>query len=66
MVHIRLEGRSYDMTESQRGIGANTNDTAVKERVAGYFDINRDRLKFYVVDRRESGDIIIRTEAAYG
>lgn len=66
MVHIRLEGRSYDMTESQLGIQENMNDTAVKERVAGYFDLNRDCLQFYVIDRRPIGDLIIRPEAVYG
>lgn len=66
MVHIRFEGRSYDMTESQIGIRTEMNDTLVKERVAGYFEVNRDRLQFYVIDRRPSGDIIIRPEAVYG
>ncbi|HIK33785.1 MAG TPA: hypothetical protein IGS17_07300 [Oscillatoriales cyanobacterium M59_W2019_021] len=66
MVHIRLEGRSYDMSETQLGIRSQMNDMAVKERVARYFDIASDRLQFYIVDRRPSGDIIIRPEAVYG
>lgn len=74
MVHIRFEGRSYDMTESQLGIRTEMNDTSIKERVAGYFNVNRDtpseslrdRLQFYVIDRRPSGDIVIRPEAVYG
>lgn len=66
MVHIRLEGRSYDMSETQLGIRSQMNDTAVKERVARYFDISSDRLQFYIVDRRLSGDLIIRPEAVYG
>ncbi|MGB3240035.1 MAG: hypothetical protein WBB29_17200 [Geitlerinemataceae cyanobacterium] len=66
MVHIRFEGRSYDMSETQLGIRTNMTDIVVKERVAGYFDVNCDRLQFYVVDRRPSGDIVIRPEAVYG
>jgi hypothetical protein len=66
VVHIRLEGRSYDLTESQLRIRTEMNDTLVKERVAGYFEVNPDRLQFYVIDRRPSGDIIIRPEAVYG
>lgn len=66
MVHIRFEGRSYDLTESQLGLRIEMNDTLVKERVAGYFDVNQDRLQFYVIDRRPSGNLIIRPEAVYG
>jgi len=54
------------MSETQLGIRSQMNDMAVKERVARYFDIASDRLQFYIVDRRPSGDIIIRPEAVYG
>jgi len=66
MVHVRFEGRSYDMTENQLGVTAGMNDTAVKERLAQHLDVGRDRLQFYVVDRRPSGDLIVRPEAVYG
>lgn len=66
MVHVRFEGRSYDITENQLGVTAGMNDTAVKERLAQHLDVGRDRLQSYVVDRRPSGDLIIRPEAVYG
>ena len=66
MVHIRFEGRSYDMTETQLGVMAGMNDTAVKERLAQHLDVSQARLQSYVVDRRPSGDLIIRPEAVYG
>ncbi len=66
MVHIRFEGRSFDVTESQVGISTGMNDTAVKERLATHLDVNRNRLESYVIDRRPSGDLIIRPEAVYG
>ncbi|MBW4577378.1 MAG: hypothetical protein KME08_19100 [Aphanothece sp. CMT-3BRIN-NPC111] len=66
MVHVRFEGRSYDITENQLGVTAGMNDTAVKERLAQHLDVGRDRLQSYVVDRRPSGDVIIRPEAVYG
>lgn len=66
MVHVRFEGRSYDIPENQLGVTAGMNDTAIKERLAQHFDIRRDRLQFYVVDRRPSGDLIVRPEAVYG
>ena len=66
MVHIRFEGRSYDIAEGQMGVTTGMNDTAIKERLAQHFDVNRDRFQPYVVDRRPSGDLIVRPEAVYG
>jgi hypothetical protein len=66
MVHIRFEGRSYDIPENQLGIQIGMRDSVVKERIAQYFDVGRDRLTDYVIDRRPSGDLIIRPEAVYG
>ncbi|MEH2068773.1 MAG: hypothetical protein V7K47_11530 [Nostoc sp.] len=66
MVHIRFEGRSVDVVETQLGITASMNDVAVKQQVAQHLDINNDRLSAYIVDRRPSGDLIVRPEAVYG
>ncbi|MEA5553056.1 hypothetical protein VB713_19100 [Anabaena cylindrica UHCC 0172] len=66
MVHIRFEGRSVDVTETQLGITARMNDVAVKEHIARHLDVNKDRLSDYIIDRRPSGDLIIRPEAVYG
>ncbi|MBD2498317.1 hypothetical protein [Nostoc sp. FACHB-280] len=66
MVHIRFEGRSVDVAERQLGIVAGMNDVTVKEQVARHLDVNRDRLSAYIVDRRPSGDLIVRPEAVYG
>ncbi|MBE9009233.1 hypothetical protein IQ250_03335 [Pseudanabaenaceae cyanobacterium LEGE 13415] len=66
MVHIRFEGRSFDRTETQLGITSTMNDVAVKERVSQHLEVNVDRLSAYMVDRRPSGDLIIRPEAVYG
>jgi hypothetical protein len=66
MVHIRFEGRSLDITETQLGISAGMNDRAVKEQVSRHLDVNINRLSAYIVDRRPSRDLIIRPEAVYG
>jgi hypothetical protein len=66
MVHIRFEGRSLDITETQLGISVGMNDGAVKEQVSRHLDVNVNRLSAYIVDRRPSGDLIIRPEAVYG
>jgi len=66
MVHIRFEGRSYDASERQLDINTSASDVAIKERVAQHLDVGSDRFSNYVIDRRPSGDIIIRPEAVYG
>lgn len=66
MVHIRFEGRSVDVAEAQLGIDIGMNDVAVKERVSRHLEVNANRLSAYIVDRRPSGDFIIRPEAVYG
>lgn len=66
MVHIRFEGRSYDVTETQLEINGSMNDTVLKDRIARHLDVGVYRLNDYVIDRRPSGDIIIRPEAVYG
>ena len=66
MVHIRFEGRSYDLAEDQLGIWAAMSDKAIQERLANHFDVKGDRFESYVLDRRPSGDLIVRPEAVYG
>ncbi|MBD2742294.1 hypothetical protein [Coleofasciculus sp. FACHB-1120] len=66
MVHIRFEGRSYDIEENQLGVTDGMNDKSVKERLAQHFDVRSERFQSYVVDRRPSGDLIVRPEAVYG
>ncbi len=66
MIHIRFEGRSYDVAENQLSIAAGMSDRAIKERLANHFDVKGDRFESYVLDRRPSGDLIVRPEAVYG
>ena len=66
MVHVRFEGRSYDLTEDRLGINEKMNENVIKERLAQHFDVGSDRFNSYVLDRRPSGDLIVRPEAVYG
>ncbi len=66
MVHVRFEGRSYDITENQAKIQTGMNDNQIKESLAQYFDVGINRFSDYVIDRPTSGDLIIRPEAVYG
>jgi len=66
MVHLRFEGRSYDLAERQLELNAGMDDRAIKQRLAQHFEVGLDRFQSYVVDRSPSGDLIVRPEAVYG
>ncbi|KST66152.1 hypothetical protein [Mastigocoleus testarum] len=66
MIHVRFQGRSYDITQSQISLDSNMSDVAIKERLAQHFDVNLISFESYVIDRRPSGDLIVRPEAVYG
>ena len=67
MVHIRFEGRSIDACRSPtRSRGQHERSGSQRASGAALGCERRDRLSDYVLDRRPSGDLIIRPEAVYG
>ncbi len=66
MLHVRYEGRSYDFDERRIDITRSMSDAQIRQRLASWFDVERKRFDFYVVDRPDTGDIIVRPEAVYG
>ncbi len=60
MVHVQFEGHSYDITKEQIGL------TAIKERLAQYFEVPFNGFESYIIDHGPSGDLLIRPEAVYG
>jgi hypothetical protein len=66
MVHVRYNGRSYDLAEAQVQVAAHMNDGEIKQRLAQHFDVAAGSFAGYVVDRGPEGDLIVRPEAVYG
>jgi hypothetical protein len=66
MIHVRFEGRSFDLNEEQLGVTAALPDERIAERLAQHFEVARERFAGYVVDRGPKGDLIVRPEAVYG
>jgi len=66
MIHVRFEGRSFDLPEKKLGLKAGFSDAEAREQLARYFDVGLRRFDGYIIDRRSSGDIIVRPEAVYG
>lgn len=66
IVHIRFEGRSWDVPASAIGLGVDSNEDAVKRAVARYLEVGVERLGLYVVEFHENGAVTIRPEAVFG
>ena len=66
MVHVRFEGRSYDVPAHELGLRGPLSEAEVKQRLARYFGVSTDRFDFYVIDHRPSGTVVVRPEAVYG
>ncbi len=66
MVHVRFEGRSFDLTRRELGLNGHGHHAEVKARLALYFDVRPERFDIYIVDQRPNGDLIVRPEAVYG
>lgn len=66
MIHIRFEGRSYDVSERHIDVKNSMSDPQIKQKIAQYLDTHENKLSAYVIDRPSNGNLIIRPEAVYG
>lgn len=66
MLHVRFEGKSYDLSMDRLGLHLAMSDHQIKQRVAQHLDVGHKRLRGYVVDRPRAGQVIVRPEAVYG
>ena len=69
-VHVRFDGRSYDWALERLGLdierAATADDFEIKQRAAQALDVAPGRLEHHVIDRPETGNIILRPAAVYG
>jgi hypothetical protein len=66
VAHIRFDGRSLDVPLADLGVGAAPSDYDIKRAVARHLEVSEDRLRDYVLDRHETGNVTIRPEAVFG
>lgn len=66
VIHIRFEGRSIDVPQSDLDVGPASSDNEVKRALAGYLEMPEHKLRDYVVDRHETGNMTVRPEAVFG
>ncbi|MBM3462537.1 MAG: hypothetical protein FJX76_10595 [Armatimonadetes bacterium] len=65
MLHVRFEGSSFDVSEDVLRL-RNTSDAEIFARLARHLDVAEGAFKNYVIDRRPSGEVVVRPEAVYG
>jgi hypothetical protein len=66
VLHIRFDGRSFDIPLSDLDVGALSNDADIRQSLAGYLNIPANRFRDYTVDRHATGNLTVRPEAVFG
>jgi len=66
VIHIRFEGRSLDIPQGELDVGPASSDNEVKRALAQHLDVAEARLRDYVIDRHETGNLTVRPEAVFG
>jgi hypothetical protein len=65
-LHVRYEGRSWDLPLADLDLGPLSADDEVRAAVASYLDVPVYKLRLYVVERHTNGNMTVRPEAVFG
>jgi hypothetical protein len=66
VVHIRFDGRSLDIAQSDLDVGAASSDNEIKRALARHLEVPEAKLRDYVIDRHNTGNMTVRPEAVFG
>ncbi len=66
VVHIRFEGRSLDIPQGDLDVGLASSDNEIKRALARVLEVPETKLRDYVIDRHETGNMTVRPEAVFG
>ena len=66
MLHVRYDGRSWDIQLTELDVGSFSNDDQVRQSLAGYLQVPAAKLAHYVVERHANGHMTVRPEAVFG
>jgi hypothetical protein len=66
VVHIRFDGRSLDVPQSDLDVGAASSDNDIKRALARHLQVSEAKLRDYVIDRHDTGNMTVRPEAVFG
>ena len=66
VLHIRYDGRSFDIPLSDLDVGLMSSDAEVKRALSGYLNVQEVKFRDYTVDRHDTGNMTVRPEAVFG
>ena len=66
VVHIRFDGRSLDIPQGDLDVGAASSDNEIKRALARHLEVPESKLRDYVIDRHDTGNMTVRPEAVFG
>lgn len=66
VVHVRFEGRSWDIGFGVLDLGDLSSDQEVRQALAFYFKAPAQKFAAYVVQRHANGNVTVRPEAVFG
>jgi hypothetical protein len=66
VLHVRFEGHSRDVALAELDVGPHSSDAAIKQALARYLGVAEAKLRDYVIDRHETGNLTVRPEAVFG
>ena len=66
VVHIRFDGRSLDIPQGDLDVGAASSDNEIKRALARHLEVPEAKLRDYVIDRHDTGNMTVRPEAVFG
>lgn len=65
-LHVRLDGRSFDLPLADLHLGTDSRDREIKNRLAEYLEVTPARLNDHRIDRHANGNVTLRPNAIYG
>jgi hypothetical protein len=66
VAHVRFDGRSLDVPLDELDVNPASPDGEVLGAVARHLEVSQGKLRDYVVDRHESGNLTVRPSAVFG
>jgi hypothetical protein len=66
VLHVRFEGHSRDLALADLDVGPLSSDAAIKQALARHLGVPEGKLRDYVIDRHETGNLTVRPEAVFG
>jgi len=65
-LHVRFEGRSWDLLLSDLDVGGLSPDSEIRQALARYFGVPVGKFNGYIVERHANGNLTVRPEAVFG